>query len=174
MCSSDLTDPNGVAMHYGYDVNGDLTSFTDRATKVTTFDYAAGHYLQDIFDPLGRRPIRNDYDASGRLLFERRIQGREIDSFVSRLPSLWPKRLAASGEIPFVTPTIRTAAVDSSGHLWVSFAEPVTYEFDADGDKIRVVNFRAAGPVSPNHISFDERGRMLVTPGLYIFDLRRP
>ena len=75
-------------------------------------------------------------------------------------------------EIPFVTPTIRAAAVDPSGHLWTSFAEPVTYEFDADGDKIRAVQFRAAGLVSPNHMSFDAQGRMLVTPGLSVFPMR--
>jgi len=116
-------------------------------------------------------PMFRKYDAGGRLVFERRIQGREIDDFVSRLPSLWPRRTSTGGEIPFVTPTIRAAAVDPSGHLWVSFAEPVTYEFGADGDKIRAVQFRAAGPVSPNHMSFDEKGRMLVTPGLFVFDV---
>ena len=117
-------------------------------------------------------PMFRKYDARGRLVFERRIQGREIDDFVSRLPSLWPKRDSAAGEIPFLAPTIRTAAVDSSGHLWASFAEPITYVFDADGDKIRTVQFRGAGPLSPNHMSFDEKGRMLVTPGLYVFDVR--
>ena len=117
-------------------------------------------------------PMFRKYDVGGQLIFERRIQGREIDDFVSRLPSLWPARDTAAGEIPFVTPTIRAAAVDGSGHLWTSFAEPVTYEFDADGDKIRAVRFRAAGPVSPNHMSFDARGRMLVTPGLYVFEVK--
>jgi hypothetical protein len=116
-------------------------------------------------------PVFRKYDANGRLVFERRIQGREIDDFVSRLPSLWPKRAETSGEIPFITPTIRAAAVDRSGHLWTSFAEPVTYEFDEDGDKIRAVQFRAAGLVSPNHMSFDDKGRMLVTPGLFVFDV---
>ena len=117
-------------------------------------------------------PVFRKYDANARLVFERRIQGREIDDFVSRLPSFWPKRTVASGELPFITPTIRTAAVDASGHLWISFAEPVTYEFDADGDKIRAVQFRAAGLLSPNHMSFDDKGRMLVTPGLYVFNVK--
>jgi hypothetical protein len=116
-------------------------------------------------------PMFRKYDARGRLVFERRIQGREIDDFVNRLPSLWPTRDSAAGEIPFLAPTIRTAAVDPSGRLWTSFAEPVTYVFDAEGDKIRTVQFRGAGPVSPNHMSFDEKGRMLVTPGLYVFDV---
>ncbi len=117
-------------------------------------------------------PVLRKYDVTGRLVFERRIQGREIDDFVGRLPALWPKRSAEGGEIPFVTPTIRAAAVDASGHLWISFAEPVTYEFDADGDKIRAVQLRAAGLVSLNHMSFDEKGRMLVTPGLFVFAVK--
>ena len=117
-------------------------------------------------------PVFRKYDSGGRLLFERQIQGREIDSFVGRLPNRWPKRAPENGEIPFLTPTIRAAAVDASGHLWVSFAEPLMYEFDGDGDKIRAVQLRAAGLVSPNHMSFDEKGRMLVTPGLYVFVVR--
>jgi hypothetical protein len=114
-------------------------------------------------------PVLRKYDSNGRLVFERRIQGREIDAFVNRLPTLWPKREASGGELPFLAPTIKTAAVDASGRLWVSFAEPVTYVFDGDGDKIRSVQFRGAGVVSPNHMSFDEKGRLLVTPGLYVF-----
>lgn len=117
-------------------------------------------------------PAFRKYDAGGGLIFERLIQGRELDAFIGRLPNMWPKRKPESGEIPFLPPTIRTAAVDASGHLWVSFAEPVTYEFDGDGDKLRAVQFRAAGIVSPNHMSFDERGRMLVTPGLFVFDVK--
>jgi hypothetical protein len=116
-------------------------------------------------------PMFRKYDARGRLVFERRIQGREIDDFVGRLPSLWPRRDSTSGELPFIAPTIRTAAVDPSGRLWTSFAEPIIYVFDAEGDKIRAVQFRGAGPVSPNHMSFDEKGRMLVTPGLYVFEV---
>jgi len=117
-------------------------------------------------------PVFRKYDSGGRLVFERQIQGRDIDSFVGRLPNMWPKRTPGNGEIPFLTPTVRAAAVDTSGHLWVSFAEPVTYEFDGDGDKIRAVQLRAAGLVSPNHMSFDEKGRMLVTPGLVVFDVK--
>jgi len=41
--------------------------------------------------------------------------------------------------------------------------------FDRDGDKVRVVQFRAAGLVSPNSLFFGPRGRLLVTPGLFEF-----
>jgi hypothetical protein len=114
-------------------------------------------------------PMFRKYDAGGKLVFERRIQGREIDELVARLPTQWPRRRPDSGELPYATPTIRTAAADEHG-LWVSFSEPYTYVFDGDGDKIRTVQFRAAGIVSPNHLFFDGAGHLLVTPGLYIFD----
>ena len=114
-------------------------------------------------------PVFRKYDLAGEMVYERRIQGREIDDFVAKLPTTWPRRKAADGESPFVTPTIRTAAVDSSGRLWISFALPYTYVFDSDGDKIRTLQFRGAGLVSPNSLSFGRSGRILVTPGLYEF-----
>ncbi len=114
-------------------------------------------------------PVFRKYDASGRLLFERRVQGREIDELVSRLPTKWPQRQASS-ELPVAAPTIRAAAADANGHLWISFVEPFTYEFDGDGDKVRTLQFRAAGVLSPNHLFFDSAGRLLATPGLYVFD----
>ena len=71
-----------------------------------------------------------------------------------------------------MAPTIRAAAADAAGHLWVSFVEPFTYVFDADGDKIRTVQFRAAGTIAPDSLFFEPGGRLLVTPGLYMFDVR--
>ena len=92
-------------------------------------------------------------------MFERRIQGREIDELVANLPTTWPRRKTAEGELPFVPPTIRTAAVDRAGRLWVSFVVPYTYVFDADGDKIRTVQFRGAGILSPASFFFSHQGR---------------
>jgi hypothetical protein len=68
-----------------------------------------------------------------------------------------------------VAPLVRAAAVDPDGDLWVSFTSQVTYVFDSDGDKIRAVQFRAAGALSPSSLFFGKRGRLLVTPGLYEF-----
>jgi hypothetical protein len=116
-------------------------------------------------------PVFRKYDDAGTLVFERRIQGREIDDIVAHLPTRWPSR-GGEGELPIAPPTIRTAAADANGHLWISFVEPFTYEFDGDGDKVRTVQFRAAGIVSPNHLFFDPAGRVLVTPGLYMFDAK--
>ena len=68
-----------------------------------------------------------------------------------------------------VAPTIRTAAVDAGGRLWVVFTVPYTYVFDRDGDKIRTVQFRGSGIMTPNGLFFGKGGRALVTPGLFEF-----
>jgi hypothetical protein len=60
--------------------------------------------------------------------------------------------------------------VDHSGRLWISFVVPYTYVYDADGDKIRAVQFHGAGIVAPNSLFFGRQGRLIVTPGLYEFE----
>jgi len=114
-------------------------------------------------------PVFRKYNQGGELLFERRMQGREIDELVANLPTTWPRRKTAEGELPFVPPTIRTAGVDRAGRLWVSFVVPFTYVFDGDGDKVRTVQFRGAGILSPASFFFSHQGHILVTPGLYEF-----
>jgi hypothetical protein len=56
--------------------------------------------------------------------------------------------------------------------LWISFVAPFTYVYDADGDKIRTVQFRAAGLLTPNSLFFGKNDRILVTPGLFEFSER--
>ncbi len=110
------------------------------------------------------------YDKSRRLLYERVIQGPELDSLLQSQPTVWPRRPGrAGGEIPVVTPIVRTAALDRSGHLWISFTLPYTYVYDATGEKVRTVQLHAAGLLSPTSLSFAPDGRLLVTPGCYIF-----
>jgi hypothetical protein len=113
------------------------------------------------------QPMFRKYDSKGELLFERVIQGREIDPAVAAIPDRWPRR--AGGELPLVAPVVRTAAVDESGRLWVSFVQPITYVYDGNGEKIRTVQFRGAGIVSPSSLSFTGDGRLLITPGCYEF-----
>lgn len=114
------------------------------------------------------KPAFRKYDATGRLLFERVVQGREVDPLVSALPDRWPRRTVEGGELPLVTPTVRTAAADEAGRLWISLVVPFTYVYDAEGEKIRTVQFRGAGIIAPTSLSF-VRGRVLVTPGCYEF-----
>lgn len=116
------------------------------------------------------RPAFRKYDARGELVFERVIQGRELDPVVAAIPDRWPRR--AGAELPLVTPSVRTAAVDRSGRLWVSFVRPYTYVFDPIGEKIRTVQFRGAGTIAPSSLWFHADGRLLVTPGCYEFQTR--
>lgn len=126
-------------------------------------DPAGGFYYVFMAGP----PAFRKYDAKGELLYERVIQGREIDPVVAAIPDRWPRR--AAGELPLVAPSVRTAAVDPSGRLWVSFVLPYTYVFDAAGEKVRTVQFRGAGVVAPSSLWFNGKGRLLVTPGCYEF-----
>ena len=72
-------------------------------------------------------------------------------------------------EIPYVIPTVRAAAIDPKGQLWVSLIVPFTYVYDPDGDKIRTVQFLSAGMLAPSSLFFTRTGRLLVTPGCYEF-----
>lgn len=113
-------------------------------------------------------PVFRKYDATGTLLFERQIQGREIDDVLPTLPSTWPRN-PLDGELPLVRPVVRSAAVDPHGNLWVAFEAGFTYVFDPDGDKIRVVRFRGAGAIVPTTMFFGRAGELLVTPGLHVY-----
>jgi len=119
-------------------------------------------------------PVFRKYDAAGELVFERRVQGREIDQLVNNLPTRWPTRQTSEGEMPLVAPTIRTAAVDAAGNLWLAFVVPYTYVYDRDGDKLRTVQFNAAGILAPSSLFFGKNNRVLATPGLYEFEIGRP
>lgn len=117
-------------------------------------------------------PMFRKYDAAGALVFERHVEGVEIDPIVRDLPTMWRARRPNAGEAAVVTPTVRTAAVDPSGQLWISLRVPYTYVYDTRGDKRRVVQFRAAGVLSPASLSFSKDDRVLVTPGCYAFSAR--
>jgi len=115
-------------------------------------------------------PMFRKYDANGRVVFERFIQGRELDEYLGAQPNTWPRRRVQDREVPFVTPVIRAATVDARGRLWISLGVPYTYVYDAQGDKVRTIQFQAAGVISPTSLAFTPRGRLLVTPGCYEFD----
>lgn len=133
---------------------------------VALADPNGGYYF--VF--LTGRPMFRKYDAAGTLLFERHIEGTELDAFVSALPNRWPTRRVDDREIPYVAPTIRTAAVDGKSQLWISLTLPYTYVYDAHGDKVRTVQFSSTGIFAPTSLAFSPSGRVLATPGCYEFD----
>jgi hypothetical protein len=115
-------------------------------------------------------PLFQKYDAAGTLLFERHIEGPEIDEYVRTMPTTWPVRRTDQGDLlPVVVPAVRAAGVDREGRLWISLTTPFTYVYDASGDKVRTVQFKGADILSPNSLFFTKDGRILVTPGCYEF-----
>ena len=133
---------------------------------ITLLNPRGGYYF--VF--LSGVPLFRKYDAAGKLVFERHIEGVELDPYVGKLPTTWPRR---RGEIPIVPATVRTAAVDPDGNLWISLAAPFTYVYDPSGDKRRTFQFRGAGIISPTSFFFTRDRRVLVTPGCYAFDASR-
>jgi hypothetical protein len=118
---------------------------------------------------LGGVPTFRKYSADGTLLFERHVEGVEIDRHIQSLPGTWPKRQTEAGELPIVPPTVRAAAVDPAGQLWLSLISGHTYVYDTQGDKRRVIQFEAAGALSITNFHFTKDGRLLAAPGCFTF-----
>lgn len=114
-------------------------------------------------------PMIRRFNARGDLLFERLLQGRELDPVLATQATTWPRRTFDGEEIPLVPPVVRATAVRPNGQLWVSLVVPYTYVIDSDGDHLRTVQFKASGMISPNSLHFASGNRLFVTPGLYEF-----
>ena len=48
-------------------------------------------------------PVFQKFDGQGQLVFERHLQGREIDALMSALPTTWRRR---EGELPLIRPSV--------------------------------------------------------------------
>jgi hypothetical protein len=135
-------------------------------TGLPLIDPTGGFYF--VF--VAGAPVIRKYDDHGTLLFERHVEGPELDEYLQTLPATWPAHRTDDGDtLPLVPPGIRTAGVDRQGRLWVSLMQPVTYVYDANGDKIRTVQFKGADILTPSSLFFTKDGRVLVTPGCYEF-----
>jgi hypothetical protein len=116
-------------------------------------------------------PMFQKYDANGTLLFERHVEGPELDPTLRSFPTTWPKREASQGLLPYAPPSVSAAGVDPSGRLWISLSVPYTYVYDRTGEKTRVVQFQTRGVSSPTGLDFPAAGRALITPGCYEFSI---
>jgi hypothetical protein len=152
----------GELRRTGHEADAELHAALNVGLPVA--DPEGGYYV--VF--LAGVPLFRKYDAAGTLLFERHVEGAEVDQLLRSLPTTWRARRASEGEAAVVLPSVRTAAVDRAGNLWISLAVPYTYIYDRAGDKRRVVQFRATGILSPASLFFAGT-RVLVTPGCYAF-----
>jgi len=132
-----ITDPDGVSNVYTYDENGDLTAYKDRENNTTTFTYepTIPHHLRSIVDPLNRTPIRNEYDATGRLLKHIDANGEEI---------VYTHDLAASAEIVRDRLNNETRyEYDSRGNVLKkrdALGNETTYSYDANDNVLTETN----------------------------------
>jgi RHS repeat-associated protein/uncharacterized repeat protein (TIGR01451 family) len=109
-----ITDPNGASLNYVYNANGDLVTFTDRSNNTSTYTYNNNHDLLTIQDPRNIQPVRNDFDASGRLL-------DTIDAFGKQIN--YQPNLSANNEL----------ITDRLGHSTL-------YEYDSKGNITRLTD----------------------------------
>lgn len=116
-------------------------------------------------------PMFRKYSAAGEFLYERHIEGPEVDATIQALPNAWPMRRVGALEFPLVDSTVRAAAIAPNGDLWISLGVPFTYVYDTGGNKTRTIVFRGAGAMAPNYFFFAKGGRLLVTPGCYEYNV---
>jgi hypothetical protein len=176
-----LNRPGSGALVSEYDLNGGIIRHMGALRPTAQEHDRAVHQALNaglpLVDPTGGyyfvfqtgRPMFQKYTADGRLVFERHIEGSELDKAIVNLPTTWRARKDEPGVQPLVEPLVRAAAVDPKGRLWVSLMAPVTYVYDPNGEKIRTVVFDAPGLDSPSSLVFTPDGRLLVTPGCYEF-----
>ena len=153
----------GLLRRTGFEAEPDIHFAYNAALPLPTQD--GGMYVVFLAGP----PAFRKYSAGGVLEFERVIQGRQLDPIVQGMPTIWPRRSVDDVSYPLVRPTVRTAAVDPQGRLWVALPTSHIYVFDTDGEKVRTLQLVGAGVITPNSLWFARDGRLLVTPGLYDF-----
>lgn len=74
-----ITDPEGEDLVYTYDAAGDLVEVRDREDHPSRFTYDTDHLLLEIEDARGVKAIRNEYDASGRVIRHIDASGKAIE-----------------------------------------------------------------------------------------------
>jgi hypothetical protein len=116
-------------------------------------------------------PVFRKYDRDGKLIFERHIEGVELDGVIQTLPNRWLER--GDGSKPFPIPVVHTAAADPMGRLWIAVRTGYTYVYDARGEKIRTIRFDGARQILPTSFHFPGPDRLVVGPEGYEFDIAR-
>lgn len=147
-----ITDPMGKVLDYAYNGSGDLVSATDRDSNTTTFTYDSSHYLLEVHDPQGNVPVRNEYDATGRLVAQVDASGNriEISADVANNRTSMTDRVGNTSLIEYNTAGLITTATTNSGAR-------SSYTYDASGNKTSETD-----PLgNTRHYTYDASNRLL-------------
>lgn len=125
-----ITDPLGQTQTYAYNAAGNLETHTDRGSNVTTFTYDGSNFLTRIDDPLGNTPIRNEYDADGRLIAQTDADGNR--TLFDSDPN------AGTETVTQQDGTVTLLQYDQAGNLTSGSvgAATKTYTYDANGNRL--------------------------------------
>jgi hypothetical protein len=115
------------------------------------------------------RPLLRKYNTAGVLLFERHIEGPELDPIIARLPDRWATPDDGSRPLPALM--VRAAAADRQGRLWVVLQTGHVYVYDASGEKIRTLVFGGPSRELTSSLFFTRGGRVLTGPAGYEFEV---
>ncbi|MEA2562211.1 MAG: hypothetical protein QOH06_3715 [Acidobacteriota bacterium] len=168
-----ITDPMGKGLTYAYDAAGNLVSVTDREDQTTTFTYDGNHRVLAIEDPRGIQPIRNEYDADGRLIRHIDALGNEIE-YTHNLAAnqeIVTDRLGGSHLLDYDDRGHVVREVDPLGNEIVrtfddsdnvlsetnALGETITYTYDVDGNRTSVTDPEA----NRTSYTYNSLGRML-------------
>jgi RHS repeat-associated protein len=168
-----ITDPAGNSMTYAYDAAGDLVVFKNRESHDTRFIYDSRHYLLLFEDPRGVRPVRYEYDDTGRLTRVVDATGKVVslthdldtrrEVNVDRLGNTTVHEYNARGQLVRSTDAnggVTARAFDARGNV-LSVTDPdgktTTFTYDAAGNKLTEAD--PAG--NTTRFTYDARGQVL-------------
>jgi len=148
-----LIDPKGQIVHYSYDAGGNLMSDRDPNGGVVGYRYDARHRVTRITDQRGNTLLVNQYDTTGRVVFQTNGRG-----FPTGFLYDVPQRGDTSVTDPLGNTTIHT--YDNKRRLMQvtdALGKSIVFTYDADNNRTTVTDQRG----NITRFTYDDRGNVL-------------
>lgn len=166
-----VIDPLGEVTRYTYDAKGNLTAITDAKGRATHYTYDLLDRLISEIDPLGNT-IRYVYDKRGNLISKTDAEGQtttfSYDALNRLIGKTFPDNTAetfsydANGRIltasnPAISYQFNYDVAGRVTHLSDSRGYTVTYDYDAAGNRTRLIHPDGGKTIS---YRYDEANRL--------------